>query len=226
MSIDSEHITETVKAKVMEACKKVNIKKKGKKEEQEDEDEDMSDEELQSMAQDCYEILDSDEEGAKQVVQIVEKAGGKASKTSKASTSKKVDPEKKKEVSKANNDLAKNVRKIQKLMNDGLKSASKATKSARCTEALKKEFSAAKQMQRDCNKFLAKLPDNNKAAKEMTFAHDVDTAKDLAKQLESRKKAVEQLEQIMQGMDEDEMEQAFNQCREAKKRIKSAEDMD
>ena len=90
-----------------------------------------------------------------------------------------------------------------------------AWKSARCTEALKKEYSAAKQMQRDCNKFLAKLSDNNKEAKEMTFAHEVETAKELAKQLDTRKKAVEQLEQIMQGMDEDEMEQAFNQCREA-----------
>ena len=49
----------------------------------------------------------------------------------------------------------------------------------------------------------------------MTFAHEVETAKELAKQLDTRKKAVEQLEQIMQGMDEDEMEQAFNQCREA-----------
>ena len=101
----------------------------------------MSDEELQAMAEDCYEILDSDEEGAKKVVEIVERAGGGKGKA-KSSKAKKVDPEKKKEVSKANNDLAKNVKKIQKLMNDGLKSASKAWRSARCTEALKKEYSA------------------------------------------------------------------------------------
>lgn len=226
MSIDTEHIAETVKAKVMQASKKVNItKKKTKKQEEEGEEEDMSDEELQAMAEDCYEILDSDEEGAKKVVEIVERAGGGKGKA-KSSKAKKVDPEKKKEVSKANNDLAKNVKKIQKLMNDGLKSASKAWRSARCTEALKKEYSAAKQMQRDCNKFLAKLSDNNKEAKEMTFAHDVETAKELAKQLDTRKKAVEQLEQIMQGMDEDEMEQAFNKCREAKKRIKTAPNAD
>lgn len=207
----------------MQASKKVNIKKKDKKQQEEGEEEDTSDEDLQSMAKDCYEILDSDEEGAKKVVQIVEKAGGKAKKANKP---KQVDPERKKEVSKANNDVAKNVKKIQKLINDSLKSAAKACKSPRCTDALKNEYSAAKRVQRDCNKFLAKLSENNKAAKEMTFDHDLQTTKDSTKQLESRKKAVEQLEHIMQGLDEEEIELAFNQCREAKKKIKVAPNVD
>ena len=60
----------------------------------------------------------------------------------------------------------------------------------------------------------------------MTFDHDLQTTKDLTKQLESRKKAVEQLEHIMQGLDEEEMELAFNQCREAKKKIKVAPNVD
>ena len=86
-----EHISETVKSKITQATMKVKINKREKK--QGEEEQEVSDDDLDSMADECCQILDSDEEREK-IVHVVEK-GGKKGKTSKSTA--KIDPELKKD---------------------------------------------------------------------------------------------------------------------------------
>ena len=173
LSIDMEHIAETVKSKIMEATKKVKINKKeaknakGKQEQEEESDDDSA-----SMADDCCEILDSDEERQK-VVHMVEKKG----KTSKSNAKANIDPEVKKDAVKKNNEASRTVKKNQTLISEALKKAQKAHKSLRCTDQLKKAFSGSKQAQRDCSKFLNKLAESNKMGKTWSFSHELETVK-------------------------------------------------
>ena len=214
-----EHISETVKSKIMEATKKVKINKREKKEGEEEQE--VSDDDLDSMAEDCCQVLDSDEEREK-IVHVVEK--GKRSKTSKSTA--KIDPELKKETAKKNNEISRVVKKINTMISEALKKANKAHKSSRCTEQLKRAFAGSKQVQRDCNKFLGKLAESNKMAKTMSFSHELPSVKELKSQLIKSTKAVEQLDEIAQGMDEEEMETAFALVRNSKKRQAEGKDVD
>lgn len=215
-----EHISETVKSKIMEATKKVKINKREKKEGEEEQA--VSDDDLDSMAEDCCQVLDSDEEREK-IVHVVEK-GGKRGKTSKSTA--KIDPELKKETAKKNNEISRVVKKINTMISEALKKANKAHKSSRCTEQLKRAFAGSKQVQRDCNKFLGKLAESNKMAKTMSFSHELPSVKELKSQLIKCTKAVEQLDEIAQGMDEEEMETAFELVRNSKKRQAEAKDVE
>jgi len=214
-----EHISETVKSKIMEATKKVKINKREKKEGEEEQE--VSDDDLDSMAEDCCQVLDSDEEREK-IVHVVEK--GKRGKTSKSTA--KIDPELKKETAKKNNEISRVVKKINTMISEALKKANKAHKSSRCTEQLKRAFAGSKQVQRDCNKFLGKLAESNKMAKTMSFSHELPSVKELKSQLIKSTKAVEQLDEIAQGMDEEEMETAFALVRNSKKRQAEGKDVD
>ena len=215
-----EHITETVKSKIMQATKKVKINKREKK--QEEEEQEVSDDDLDSMADDCCEILDSDEEREK-IVHVVEK-GGKNKKTSKST--QKIDPEAKKETTKKNNEISRLVKKVNTMISEALKKANKAHKSSRCTDQLKRSYAGSKQVQKDCSRFLSKLAECNKMGKTMSFSHELDTVKELKTQLIKSTKAVEQLDEIAQGMDEEEMETAFELVRNSKKRQAEARDVE
>ena len=220
LSIDMEHISETVKTKMMEATKKVKINKKEAKKAKEGEEEE-SDDDLASMAEGCYEILDSDEERQK-VVHVVEKNG----KTSKSSAKASIDPAVKKETVKKNNEISRTVKKINTLLSDALKKAQKAYKSLRCTDQLKQAFDGSKKIQRECTKFLNKLAESNKMGKTLSFSHELETVKELKTQLTKSAKAVEQLDEIAQSMNEEEMESAFDLVRKSKKREATAQNVD
>ena len=215
LSIDMEHISETVKTKIMEATKKVKINKKEAKKAKEGEEEE-SDDELASMADDCYEILGSDEERQK-VLHVVEKNGKTSSKTSRSSAKASIDPAVKKETVKKNNEISRTV--INTLISDALKKAQKAHKSLRCTDQLKQAFEGSKKTQRECTKFLNKLAESNKMGKTLSFSHELETVKELKTQLTKSVKAVEQLDEIAQGMNEEEMENAFDLVRKSKQRF-------
>jgi len=70
------------------------------------------------------------------------------------------------------------------------------------------------------------LAESNKMAKTMSFSHELETVKELKSQLIKSTKAVEQLDEIAQGMDEEEMEKAFQLVRNSKKRQAEAEDVE
>ena len=221
LSIDMEHISETVKTKMMEATKKVKINKKEAKKAKEGEEEESHDD-LASMADDCYyEILDSDEERQK-VVHVMEK-NGKSKSSAKACS---IDPAVKKETVKKNNEISRTVKKVNTLISDALKKAQKAHKSLRCTDQLKQAFEGSKKIQRECTKFLNKLAESNKMGKTLSFSHELETVKELKTQLTKSAKAVEQLDEIAQGMNEEEMENAFALVRKSKKREATALNVD
>ena len=220
LSIDMEHISETVKTKIMEATKKVKVNKKEAKKAKEGEEEE-SDDDLASMADDCYEILDSDEERQK-VVHVMEK-NGKPKSSAKACS---IDPAVKKETVKKNNEISRTVKKINTLISDALKKAQKAHKSLRCTDQLKQAFEGSKKIQRECTKVLNKLAESNKMGKTLSFSHELETVKELKTQLPKSAKAVEQLDEIAQGMNEEEMENAFDLVRKSKKREATALNVD
>ncbi len=176
LSIDMEHISETVKTKIMQATKKVKInKREAKKAKGEEEQEEESDDDSASMADECCEILDSDEERQK-VVHAVEKKG----KTPKSSAKANIDPEVKKDAVKKNHEISRTVKKINTLISEALKKAHQAHKSLRCTEQLKQAFNGSKQVQRDCSKFLNKLAESNKMGETLlSFSHELETVKEL-----------------------------------------------